>query len=69
MESLDIHILADPADANVLVMSLTLGEELSFSKAANAIEKVGLYERVCIDRTTWRTLESVVVIPWSASKP
>lgn len=68
LEDLGLHVLADPAERQVLVQPLAPGAvALGLEQAAGALEQVGLGERVVADRGRWSSLEQLVAIPWAAS--
>ena len=64
LESLDLQVMADPAEQQVLVLPLALAEAIPLDQAAAALERVGLLERVVADRSRWQSLEALVAIPW-----
>ena len=65
LEELDLQVLADPAEAQVLV--LPLGPDaaaLSAGRIVQAVEQVGLAPRLVLDQERWGRLEGAVAIPW-----
>jgi hypothetical protein len=65
LEHLDLQVLADPAEAQVLV--LPLGPDpaaLSAGRIAQAVEQVDLAPRLVLDQERWGRLEGAVAIPW-----
>jgi len=66
LEDLDLQVLADPAEQQVLVMPLGPTVPLELPLVAQALERVGLSERVAEDHSRWQSLDAVVAIPWSA---
>jgi hypothetical protein len=70
LADLDLQVMADPAEAQVLVMPLTAAEaSLPLEQVARALERVGLTDRVRQDRKDWSTLEAAVAIPWECGQP
>ncbi|MGB1621868.1 MAG: protein phosphatase, partial [Synechococcus sp.] len=65
LEDLDLQVMADPAEQQVLVLPLGPGAPLDLERAARAMDRVQLLERVASDRTRWQLLDAVVVIPWA----
>jgi hypothetical protein len=62
---LDLQVMADPAEPQVLVLPLGPGAgSLSPERAATALERLGLLERVAAERVCWSSLEQAVAIPW-----
>ena len=66
---LELHVLADPAEQQVLVLSQAPQDAsvLSSDQVAKALERVGLSGRV-VERTRWQQLEGVIAIPWSSTE-
>jgi hypothetical protein len=68
LPALDLRVMADPSEAQVLVLPLApAGDPLSLERAAAAVEQVGLGARLHPDRCRWRCLEAAVAIPWAQS--
>ena len=65
---LELQVLADPAEQQVLVLPQGPAEEvLDFDRIARALERVGLSERLPVERERWQRLDSLVAIPWLES--
>ncbi len=65
---LDLQVMADPAEPQVLVLPLApAGEPLTLERAATALARLGLLERVAVERGHWRRLEQAVAIPWRSA--
>ncbi len=65
LADLDLQVMADPAEQQVLVLPLAPGgEPLTLERAAQALQRVGLEQRVVRERERWSSLEAAVVIPW-----
>lgn len=70
LADLDLQVMADPAEPQVLVLPLAPGgEPLTLERAAAALTRLGLLERVAAERGLWRSLEQAVAIPWRAASP
>ena len=70
LTALDLQLMADPAEAEALVLPLTpTGESLGLERAAAAVEQAGLGARLHPDRARWRCLEAAVAIPWAQPDP
>jgi hypothetical protein len=67
LTDLELQVLADPAEQQVLVLSLAPHDPavLSPDRLEQALKRVGLESRVTSDQTRWQTLDAVVAIPWS----
>ena len=65
LEDLDLQVMADPAEQQVLVLPMgpTLGA-MDPVAVAQALERVGLMDRIAADSGAWQQLEAVVAIPW-----
>ena len=61
---LDLKLMADPAEAQVLVMPLGPARALPQAEVESALEQVGLKELVVMDPNSWQQLEALVAIPW-----
>jgi hypothetical protein len=62
---LDLQVMADPAEQQVLVLPLgPLEEPLELERVGQALERVGLGERVAAERDRWQRLDALVAIPW-----
>ena len=67
LTDLELQVLADPAEQQVLVLSLAPQDPavLSPERLEQALKRVGLESRVTSDQTRWQTLDAVVAIPWT----
>ena len=68
LEDLDLQVMADPAERQVLV--LPMGPALGAMDpvgVAQALEKVGLMDRITADPNAWQQRDALVVIPWDSS--
>jgi hypothetical protein len=65
LEDLNLQVLADPAEAQVLVQPLQAvgAAPLDAARVAQALERCGLTSRVATP-VRWRTLEALTAIPW-----
>ncbi len=66
IEEFAIHIIADPAESNVLVMPLTRGSNLNDDLIFQSLDKVSLREMVVSDTSLLETVDSIVLIPWKS---
>ena len=68
LDDLSLKVLADPADPEVLVMSIDSSLPVSYEQAIQALESVGLIGLVISDRSSWQLLDALIAIPWQGSK-
>jgi len=69
LPDLGLHVLADPAEPQVLVLPSAPGSAvLGVEQAAFALERSGLLAHVPADRSRWSRLEQVVAIPWEPGR-
>ena len=63
---LELHVLADPADAQVLLLSQAPQDPsvLAPERLTRALERADLLELVTVDQSQWQALDGVVAIPW-----
>lgn len=65
---LELQLMADPAEQQVLVLPQGPADEvLDFDRIARGLERVGLSERLPVERERWQRLDSLVAIPWLES--
>jgi hypothetical protein len=64
LSELNLKLMADPAEAQVLVWPLEPGgDRLDLERVAAALGAVGLMERV-VEPEHWQLLEDLVALPW-----
>ena len=70
LADLELHVLADPADAQVLLLSQAPQDPavLAPERLTRALERIDLLELVSDDRSRWQALDGVVAIPWKCSE-
>tara|TARA_B100000214_G_scaffold354278_1_gene311032 strand:+ start:747 stop:1202 length:456 start_codon:yes stop_codon:yes gene_type:complete len=64
VEDLSIHIMADPADDQVLLMPLSVESSLNDKDVFSALKTVGLSDKVSLHSSKWVRQDSIVSIPW-----
>jgi hypothetical protein len=65
LADLALQVMADPAEQQVLVLPMgPLDGALELDPVARALERVGLSERVVVERERWQRLDALVAIPW-----
>ena len=67
---LELHVFADPADAQVLLLSQAPQDPsvLAPERLTRALKRVDLLEHVIADQSEWQALDGVVAIPWKRPK-
>lgn len=65
LPDLDLQVMADPAEQQVLVLPMgpALGA-MDPMAVSQALERVGLVDRIVADSGAWQQLDAVVAIPW-----
>jgi hypothetical protein len=61
---LDLKVMADPAEAQVLVMPLGPAQPLAEADVKAALDQVKLTDLVLADPGSWQQLDALVAIPW-----
>ena len=70
LEDLELKLMADPAEQQVLVLPQGPADQLLLpERIAQALERVGLSERLPADHSRWQRLEALVAIPWLEPAP
>ena len=70
LDDLDLRLMADPAEQQLLVLPQGPADLVLQPDAIDqALERVGLAERVVADRSRWQRLEALVAIPWRPEEP
>ena len=64
IEDLSLHLMADPADQQVLVMPVSGMRQMKNNEIEEALRLVGLSQKVCLDSSCWAIHESIVSVPW-----
>ena len=64
IENLSLHLMADPAEAQVLIMPLSPEQKIDNNDVVQALKIVSLSEKVSVDSAQWERHGSIVSIPW-----
>ena len=64
---LDLKVMADPAEAQVLVMPLGPARQLPEAEVQAALVQAKLHEFVQAEPSSWQQLDALVAIPWRAA--
>ena len=65
LEDLSLHVMADPAEAQVLIMPIALDKSINDHDVIQALEKIGLSDKVSLSSAAWERHDSIVSIPWN----
>ena len=65
-ETLELQLMADPADSKILIMPIGPSMSVDCDQAKKFLDRVGLLHRVDSDRRVWQQLDAVVAIPWQS---
>ena len=66
LEDLSLHVIADPADAQVLIMPLSVDEMIDNNDVVQALQRISLSDKVFLSSSLWKRHDSIVSIPWNA---
>ena len=64
LEDLSLHVMADPSEAQVLIMPISVDKVISNNDVVQALKSVGLSEKVSLSSTAWERHDSILSIPW-----
>tara|TARA_Y100001968_G_C19383276_1_gene731455 strand:- start:968 stop:1432 length:465 start_codon:yes stop_codon:yes gene_type:complete len=64
LDKYSIRVLADPAEANALLVFTDRDGLLSNDLALKVMQEVGLLQRVVTNMDRWQLLNGVIAIPW-----
>ena len=65
LEDLSLHVMADPAEAQVLILPMALDKRINDNDVVQALEMIGLSDKVSLSSVTWERHDSIVSIPWN----
>ena len=65
LEDLSLHVMADPAEAQVLIMPQALDKRINNNDVVQALEMIGLSDKVSLSLSSWERHDSIVSIPWN----
>ena len=64
LEDLSLHVMADPAEMQVLIMPLEVDRRINDKDVVQALQTIGLSEKVSLSSAGWERHDTVVSIPW-----
>ena len=65
LEDLSLHVMADPAEAQVLIMPLAIDKRINNDDVVQALQTIGLSHKVSLASAAWERHDSIVSIPWN----
>ena len=65
LEDLSLHVMADPAEEQVLIMPIASNKRINDNDVFQALEMIGLSDKVSLSSAAWERHESIVSIPWN----
>ena len=64
LEDLSLHVMADPAEAQVLIMPMEGHKRILDKDVVKALQMIGLSDKVSLSSAAWERHDSIVSIPW-----
>ena len=64
LEDLSLHVMADPAEMQVLIMPLEVDRRINDEDVVKALQTIGLSEKVSLSSAGWERHDTIVSIPW-----
>ena len=64
LEDLSLHVIADPAEMQVLIMPLEVDRRIKDKDVVKALQTIGLSEKVSLSSAGWERHDTIVSIPW-----
>ena len=64
LEDLSLHVMADPAEMQVLIMPLEVDRRINDQDVVQALQTIGLSEKVSLSSAGWERHDTIVSIPW-----
>ena len=65
LEDLSLHVMADPAETQVLIMPIALDKRINDNDVFQALDMIGLSDKVSLTEAAWERHNSIVSIPWN----
>ena len=65
LEDLSLHVMADPAEAQVLIMPMDGDRRILDYDVVQALQTIGLSDKVSLSSAAWERHDSIVSIPWN----
>ena len=65
IEDFSLHVMADPAEEQVLIMPTAIDKEINDNDVVQALQSIGLSDKVSLSSAAWERHDSIVSIPWN----
>ena len=65
LEDLSLHVMADPAEAQVLIMPIAVDKRINNNDVVQALQAIRLTDKVSLASSEWERHDSIVSIPWN----
>ena len=65
LEDLSLHVMADPAEAQVLIIPMDGDQRILDKEVVQALQTIGLSNKVSLSSAAWERHDSIVSIPWN----
>ena len=65
IEDFSLHVMADPAEEQVLIMPTAIDKEINDNDVVQALQTIGLSDKVSLSSAAWERHDSIVSIPWN----
>ena len=65
LEDFSLHVMADPAEAQVLLMPIAVDKRINNKEVVQALNTIGLSDKVSLASSSWERHDSIVSIPWN----
>ena len=64
LEDLSLHVMADPAEAQVLIMPMDGDQRILDNDVVQALKMIVLSDKVSLASASWERHDAIVSIPW-----
>ena len=64
LEDMSLHVMADPAEAQVLIMPIAVDKWINNNDIVQALQTIGLSDKISLSSDAWERHDSIVSIPW-----
>ncbi len=68
LESLSMHLMADPLEKQVLAIPIAGRQAITFNQVVEALKTVGLWDKIQVDQSFWKEYDGIISIPWKSSE-
>ena len=65
IDDFSLHIMADPAEAQILIMPLAPLDKINNHDVVHVLKMLGLNDKVSSNSALWERHDSIVSIPWN----